>query len=214
MGICLCSFCFPPCCLAGTCALSLHTCGKPGLALKPAWPIAGVLALVISVVIYVDMTFRCQAATATWRGQEPLNGTGVRFRPGPGEDHEGEVLVNFTWVDLGYSEERPLSLNPVDYQNSGCYSDAGQPPPYMLNGLASACLMAAGCALLMVSAAVKLLEVTLGSCCGKPIKPPPQSSQAEDLNRSAVPVIGMQEVPAPAVAAAAPPSPETMRPGV
>jgi hypothetical protein len=114
--------------------------------------------------------------------------TGV-WLPTPGEGQETMFLENCTSVDLGYNEERPWSLSPLAYQGSGCWSEGSG--DYMLNGLASSALMSAGIALLVVSLGVKILEKTVGTCCGRPIKPVP----AEPASAAHAQILGVQEPP-------------------
>ncbi|CAE8594949.1 unnamed protein product [Polarella glacialis] len=190
MGMCAMTFCCPPMCIASTIATSIPTCCAPRIALHPAWLVVAVVALVIGLGVYIDMTIKCTELTGRSLGWAPLEGTGVwvngslydwnmnssepfseppeLWLPPPGQGHDGEVLVNFTKRDLGFLEPQAWSPFPTAYSGKSCYST--QNGNYFGQGLIAAIFLSIGASLLSVSAVALLLKKTTGECCGRPFE--------------------------------------------
>lgn len=84
--------------------------------------------------------------------------------PQPGEGHDGEVLVNFTKLDLGRALPRSWSPLPTAYSGA-CMSENSA--DYMGQGILAAIFLSNGASLLAVSAFAMVLKKTVGSCCGR-----------------------------------------------
>mmetsp|Transcript_91370 Transcript_91370/g.293455 ORF Transcript_91370/g.293455 Transcript_91370/m.293455 type:complete len:109 (-) Transcript_91370:122-448(-) len=94
--------------------------------------------------------------------------------------HPGEVLVNYTKVDLG-SYKPAWSPSPLAYTDGGCWSEGNG--VYTEQGFFAAAVLGGSSSLLLVALAVWLVKMTLGSCCGTPLKvePAQEAPQVEEL---------------------------------
>lgn len=182
MGMCCCVFCCPLVYAGSSACASIPTCCFPKAPLSIAWIFVTVCVLLIGLAVYADLTVKCQSETSVWLGTEPVPGTGVWVEntsrigvgvrvwfPRPGEGHDGELLVNYTARDLGFSENFGWSPSPLDYQSTPCWSDGAG--AHALQGVIAGCVMAVGFGMCTVSILTKLSKITFGECCGKEFEP-------------------------------------------
>lgn len=178
--MCAVTLCCPPILAASTLLASLPTYWFARAALHPVWWALGLIILVVGLGMYIDLTVKCRNTTSRWLGVLPVNGTGVLINaslPQPEGTPQwfgvgvpaGMQLVNFTSNDLGYSTPIAWSPSPFGYENSPCWSEGMG--AYFDYGIAISFCLSIGTALLLVSVVVKVLQKTVGTCCGRPILP-------------------------------------------
>jgi len=137
MGMCAVTCCCPPMCAGASLASSVVASCAPRITLHPAWLLVSLASLLTGLGVYIDLTFKCQAVSAPWLGNEPVPGTGVwvnasdpdvyiyaetHWLPQDGT-HDGEVLISATLWDRGQGEPPAWSLSPLAYQNAPSWSE-------------------------------------------------------------------------------------------
>eukprot|EP00928_Gymnodinium_smaydae_P013459 TRINITY_DN14905_c0_g4_i2.p1 TRINITY_DN14905_c0_g4~~TRINITY_DN14905_c0_g4_i2.p1 ORF type:complete len:209 (+),score=11.16 TRINITY_DN14905_c0_g4_i2:80-706(+) len=201
MGMCAVTICCPCMCVCASSAASIPSCFAPWIVLYRGWLLLALASIIVGFGTYIDLTFKCQAVSGPYLGQEPVNGTGVWvnastfegfqyarsiYNPPPGSARSGEVLINATLRDLGYGK-KAWSISPLAYQGAPCWSEGNS--AYFLQGLLCSLMLSVGAGMMLISLIVALVKKGGGTCCGHPIERPQSQQQQEQLLNAPV-VIG------------------------